>query len=108
MSMTQLIRYLEERRNKLITYLGLSLNQSSAVAKEALSADCLVHILLTMRPDAYSHFEITSYCSWDNARPYRLIGWRGNEPRRKIQTLSGPDTTGDIASSIVAVIVAGV
>ncbi|KAJ9547304.1 hypothetical protein OSB04_019847, partial [Centaurea solstitialis] len=35
------IRYLEERRNKLITYLGLSLNQSSTVAEEALSADCL-------------------------------------------------------------------
>ncbi|KAJ9554596.1 hypothetical protein OSB04_018641 [Centaurea solstitialis] len=35
------IRYLEERRNKLITFLGLSLNQSSAVAEEALSADCL-------------------------------------------------------------------
>ncbi|KAJ9561425.1 hypothetical protein OSB04_006585 [Centaurea solstitialis] len=38
------IRYLEERRNKLITYLGLSLNQSSAVAEEALSADCLVSL----------------------------------------------------------------
>ncbi|KAJ9547196.1 hypothetical protein OSB04_019739 [Centaurea solstitialis] len=57
------IRYLEERRNKLITYLGLSLNQSSTVVEEALSADCLStsHASLDEFVEEI-HSKTTSYC----------------------------------------------